>query len=357
MDRRLVVAGVLAGLAVGLVYGLDAGWPARRPGDWAEKVTASRLTAEAFGVIRAAKAARGIHLPAEDVNRTGVIGPAVSPLVSSVGHLGAKRTAANPSFAAVLVELFHEAGARRGDAVALAFSGSFPSLNIATLAAAHVLGLRPVLISSLGASNYGAADPEMTWLDMETVLRDRGLWASRSFRAGLGGIPQVPQVFDRDPRELALAALARNGVPLIEEGAIEAAVAARLAAYAEAAGGAPIRVFVNVGGAAVNLGEGPVAARMPGGLHLLSALDVHRGRGVVSRMAERGIPVIHLLSVERLVRRYGLPVDPSPLPPIGEGVVFERGPLHRPRGRSRQNGRIGSGEAGRHQPTGMNGVE
>jgi len=39
-------------------------------------------------------------------------------------------------------------------------------------------------------------------------------------------------------------------------------------------------------------------------------------------MSERGIPIIHLLEVDRLAERYDLPIAPMPLPEIGEGKIF-----------------------------------
>lgn len=321
---RLVAAGALAVVAVGLAYALELRGAGGKACDYAQKIAAARLAADAFLAIREAKVKLGIPFPAEDVNRTGLIGPEATPLVSSVGHLGAKRTAANPNFAAVLVDMFHETGLRSGDVIALGFSGSFPSLNVATLAAAHVLGLRPLIISSVGASNFGASDPEMTWLDMEAALRENRIWHYRSFRAGLGGIGTLPRIFEVDPVALAMMAIRRNGIPFIEEEDLQAAVARRLAAYEEAAGGRRIRAFVNIGGTAVNLGESPRAQKIPVGLQLLPMMDAHRARGVIFKMAERGIPIIHLLNIRRLARWYGIPFDPSPLPPLGEGPVFLR---------------------------------
>ena len=72
--------------------------------------------------------------------------------------------------------------------MAVSFSGSFPALNIAVLSAARVLDLHPVIISSVGSSMYGANQPEMTWLDMERILADKGLFPYRSNAASLGGI-------------------------------------------------------------------------------------------------------------------------------------------------------------------------
>ena len=39
-------------------------------------------------------------------------------------------------------------------------------------------------------------------------------------------------------------------------------------------------------------------------------------------MAEKNIPVIHLLNINQLARRYGLPVNPIPLPAAGQGDIF-----------------------------------
>jgi len=39
-------------------------------------------------------------------------------------------------------------------------------------------------------------------------------------------------------------------------------------------------------------------------------------------MAEKNIPVIHLLNVNQLAQEYGLPANPTPLPRPGEGEIF-----------------------------------
>jgi hypothetical protein len=39
-------------------------------------------------------------------------------------------------------------------------------------------------------------------------------------------------------------------------------------------------------------------------------------------MAEKGIPLIHLLDVRNLALKSGLPLDPIPLPEIGKGDIY-----------------------------------
>jgi len=45
-------------------------------------------------------------------------------------------------------------------------------------------------------------------------------------------------------------------------------------------------------------------------------------RGVLIQMAEENIPIIHLLNINQLAIKYGLPISPTPLPMPGEGEVF-----------------------------------
>ena len=45
-------------------------------------------------------------------------------------------------------------------------------------------------------------------------------------------------------------------------------------------------------------------------------------RGLLIQMAEKNIPVIHLLNVKQLAQEYGLPENPTPLPRPGEGEIF-----------------------------------
>jgi poly-gamma-glutamate system protein len=75
------------------------------------------------------------------------------------------------------------------------------------------------------------------------------------------------------------------------------------------AGGRPIRVFVNVGGPSVDLGGEEDARAIPSGL-IFRPLPFRQGNkeGLISVMLKRGVPVIHLLNVNRLAVRNGLQV-------------------------------------------------
>lgn len=283
-----------------------------------EKAAAVALMRRASDAVSDAKLVAGIPVDRRlDPNGTGLIGVEYTDITTTLGSLVAKRTSTNPAFAAVVVDMLGRAGVRRGDRVAVGFSGSFPALNVAVLSAASVLELRPVILSSVGASTYGANQPEMTWLDMERVLAEAGLFHFRSAAASLGGITDTGGGLDGTGIAAGLVAIRRNGIPLIEENGsatLEADVRSRMAFYDQALGGARPAAFINVGGPATSIGDGLEAHRVPTGL-LKKVPRVRRPeRGIIYLMGERGVPVIHLLEIKSIAARYGIPVDAFPLP-------------------------------------------
>ena len=99
------------------------------------------------------------------------------------GNPSSKLTTLNPNFAAYIVELMIDAGIQipekrdRKPSVAIAFSSSFPGANIAVLSACLAMDMKPVIITSLSGSNYGAIDyDEFSWLDMERILIDKNIF-------------------------------------------------------------------------------------------------------------------------------------------------------------------------------------
>ncbi len=275
-------------------------------------------------MIRACKAIKDKRLtlghaidPKTDPNQTGLIGHEYTDLTTTLGSLPSKRTSTQPLFAGVLVDMLYKAGVKGGDKVAICFSGSFPALNIAVLAAIRVMEARPVIISSVGASMYGANDPEITWLDMEKVLNDTGLFPFRSMAASLGGIAETRGGLDGTGIESGMEAIRRNRIPYLAEGkrgALEEDIKQRIRLYDKALAGEKPAVFINVGGASVALGYCRQALHLGSGLLARVPMATASRRGLIFRMAERRIPVIHLLHIQRLANRYGLPFDPFPLP-------------------------------------------
>ena len=89
----------------------------------------------------------------------------------SDGKLSSKLSTLNPNFSALIVDLFIQSGLVEGDNIAVAFTGSMPGANIAVLSACKAMGVKPTIITSLSASNWGACDySNFSWLDMEDEL-------------------------------------------------------------------------------------------------------------------------------------------------------------------------------------------
>lgn len=314
---------IIAAAVLSLIYlAVTLAVPTAATGVRSEMIEAARLMAAAESAIKSCREGRNLAIdPAADPNVTGLIGVERSEITTSAGRLEAKRTTTNPAFAGLVVSLLHEAGVRRGDAVAVGASSSFPALVVATLAAAKTVGADALVISSLGASEWGANIPSFNWLDMEDCLDASGLVEARPIARAIGGDEDVGRDMSPEGRALVEARIRAAGAPVLEEPDLERNVGARLALYRARAGGRPIKAFVNIGGSWANMGTDPDILKLDPGLARVVIVPPPTRRGVIQAMAAAGVPVIHLLNVRGLCERYGLPWDPRPLPKPGEGPL------------------------------------
>jgi poly-gamma-glutamate system protein len=195
-------------------------------------------------------------------------------------------------------------------------------LTVAALCAAETLGARPLVIGSLGASEWGANDPRFDWLSLTRCLRRSGLVSFETLALSVGGDGDVGRDMSAQGRDMIIAEVGASGLPLIREPDLEKNVSRRLALYEQAAGAAGVRAFINIGGAYANLGTDSEILEVSPGLARFSRLPPAERRGVVFAMAARGVPVIHLLYIKGLCDRYRLPWDPRPLPAPGGSPLY-----------------------------------
>ena len=195
-------------------------------------------------------------------------------------------------------------------------------LVLATLCAGKALGLVPVLIYSLGASQWGANEPTFTWLEMERCLLDRKILPYRVAALSLGG--DTDRATELSPATAASmqARAEATGALVVESPDLVENVRQRMAIYREEARAARIAAFVNVGGTWANLGTDPAVLDLEPGLNRVTSIPEPSRRGVLYEMAKDGIPIIHLLNLKGLVTRYGLPWDPIPLSSPGDGGIY-----------------------------------
>lgn len=338
--RRPLFAGVsfgrrvsLAVLAVAAVASLGA-WMAgealmgrlNHPAA-AQMQMAAGIMQAASQAVRAEKRERGLLQSAEvDPNQTGLIGPEFSEITTSLGILAAKRTATNPDLAAALTRRIADLELRDDAVVVALFSGSMVGANVATLAALQALGLETIVISSVGASMFGATDSDFTWVDMEGLLFERGVTTNRSSLALIGGNRGTGHDLPEEGIAAMRASIARAQLPLIEADTLPALLG-ELEAQINALAGDRLALFINAGGSVAGFGSCQYADRLPVGVSH-QVLPCGEGEpGLLFTMSARGLPVIHLLNMRGLAAEWGLPYDPIPFELVGNNR-FVYGSVH-----------------------------
>ena len=292
--------------------------------DWyVEKFEAAQLASLAANNLKKYRLEKGVFLDdVNDPNETALIGQEYTQITTDRGYIEAKLSATNPNFAAIIVQLLKDAEVEEGDNVAVAMTGSFPALNIATIAALETLKLNPIIISSVGSSNWGANDPFFTWLDMETKLYKSKVFHSRSVAASIGGGSDVGRGLSPQGREMITKAIDRNNIEFIHEKHLQESITKRMEIYEQKSEGRPIKAFINVGGGIASLGNTINGKIIPPGLTQYLPMKNFPVRGVIIQMGQQKIPVIHLLNINQLLTKYGLPISPVPLPEPGIGEIF-----------------------------------
>ena len=294
---------------------------------YTEQTQAAQLMKSSLEAIKEERLKRTILLDVGlDPNQTGIIGAEYTQLTTTLGNLEAKRTSTNPAFAALLVKYFKEANLKKGDVTAIGASGSFPALILAALSAARVLELEPLLIYSVGSSEYGANIPEFTFVQMLDSLNEKNIMPYKLLAISMGGyLDQAEGMFYPDSREIIEKIVQDSGVHFINIDSIEENIQYRMQLYKKAADDQSIKAFVNIGGATPNYGDTAASITYPNGLVINGPkIPAHPERGLIFEYQNLGIPIIHLLNIRGLAVKNGLPIDPIPLPEIGEGGVYWR---------------------------------
>jgi len=320
----------LALLSLVLFYLAEKSQTPRKAEYYEQKIEAANLARQAQDIIKQETGDRGYVIDIQnDPNMTGMIGPQYSQITTDRGYIRDKLISTNQNNAAVLIDLCHRAGLEPGDYVAVTFTGAFPAMNISVLAACKVMNLKPVIITSVGASTWGANWEEFTWLDMETALAKNGIWDFKSIAASLGGGNDHGRGLSPQGRDLLNMAIARNNLELItsinEEnpvGSLQANIEKRIEIFDREKGDSDFKAVINVGGGLAAVGS-PQNGRLilPGYNGRLFEREMP-ARGAINILAERRLPVIHLLQMTRFAEKYKLPPEITPAPEIGEGSVF-----------------------------------
>jgi poly-gamma-glutamate system protein len=261
--------------------------------------------------------------PIDDPLQTGLIGMRLSSITTDRGLLSEKQAAINPNLAAVFVEEFTKLKLVSGDNVAVGITGSNPAVNLAVYSAMQVMGLNPKIIVALSSASYGANREELTWLDMESILRNKKLFDFGVAYASFGGREDLGIGLSDNGFSALREAMNRNKVPLLIGSSLAENVDIRMAAYEELlSSDQRYKVFINIGGGLSNVGSEPNANLIPEGVNHKLAEREYEKEGVMMKMAKKNITVWHFRRMLRWAKRYELPVVMDTMPKIGEGKVF-----------------------------------
>ena len=316
---------IIALLAIVGVFSLETFRVERRQPYFKEKMSAARLTQTMFETIKKERTKRNIRIDKEsDPAKSGLMGILLSPPTTNPGHLPAKQTSVNPNFGAVVLHLLKRIGVEQDDPVAVGFSGSFPAINLAVLAALETIGAKSIVITSVGASQWGANIPRLLWPEMEKLIADKRLIRNRSVAYSLGGINDLALGLSDTGKKALKAAIDESGIPILEVESFEDSVEKRYALYQERAGDQDIVAYINVGGGTSSVGTRVGKKMFRPGLNRTPPSGVGEFDSVMSRFITKGIPVIHMSSIDTIAQRYGLPLQPQITPKPGEGKVFRR---------------------------------
>ena len=287
------------------------------------KINAAMKMQESMKMLKNIRMEKGVFIDIEnDPNETGLVGSQFSLITTDEGDLDAKLTTLDPNFAAAMVELLTRANLTSGDTIALMLTGSMPGANMAMLIACKAMDIYPFIISSIGASQWGANDPEMTWLDMERILFEQGYISSRSLAASIGGRNDRGRLLSPKGRELIRYNIENNKLPLISGTGLEDNVNKRMEYF----GAHNYKAVVNIGGGVASLGTSfNLRLIKPGIVYRKDIEKISRGDGIegaVVKFSKQNIPLIHILNIQKLTDELGMKYAPIPIPEIGEGSLY-----------------------------------
>jgi len=306
-EKRIIRYGIISWICLIIIIAIQSTGNNELPSDEsrAENIMMDMLTIVSDYCNR-----EGIFIDSiADPGKTGLIGPELTGIVTTLGDPEAKRTTIQPAFASLMVRLLKESGAEEGDTISLGCSGSFPGLLLASLAAARSMDLDCKTVISIGASSFGATRPEFNILDIYQLLYESGIIDSEPAGVSLGGEGDTGGGWDPGIKKIIINRIKESGYLFIDSQNLKTSVDQRDSLYGFT-GGSGVKVFINAGGAMANIGTSTSILGMKPGIVRKHRIPGINRQGSIHRALKSGIPVIHLLNIKGLAQEYGLKWDP-----------------------------------------------
>lgn len=284
------------------------------------QIRAVHILENCFSAVKSYKEELGIPLSPHDMHNTGILGDEFTGITTTIGALEAKRTTSWPDMAALCVRMLHEAGVKPGDRIGAGFSGSFPGMNLAVIAACEAMDVELVCIASVGASTYGANNPELTFPEMMHRLAEDGIIHTRSTAVTMGGDFDIGMEMDPELSEPVRQRLRTAGLNLLEIKDFQKNLETREQIYAQEG---DISCFIAVGGNLTSLGRGEESVSLGQGvLKARRTIRLDENSGLVQRYMAKGTPVINLLNIKKIMAEYSMPFDPVVWPETGQSAAY-----------------------------------
>lgn len=299
------------------------------------KLKAAELSQKAMVAIKQERLRRGIKINKKfDTAQSGLIGWKQSSITSDQGVLRAKKISVDPNLAALIVQWLTDLKLQRGDIVAIGMTGSFPGLDVSTLAAIEVMGLKPLLITSATASNWGANIPSYSWLEMLQVLNKKKIITVKPLASSIGASQDLGKNLEASGLASVLESISKYKVELIREPLISESIEKRLQIFSDASGEEDIKAYINIGGGVASIGkhfakpnlskeqkEKIITSHLRTGPNIELPVTLANTNSVAIRYLKLGIPVINIKNISKIALDYNL--SPwSPSMSIGIGSLF-----------------------------------
>ena len=319
--KRVLVALALANLI--LVYVSYISYEFFPASNYGLKIKAARIMKETLSKI-SSEIKTQTYYKERDIFKSNLIGvdSLSSNMTTKLGKLESKVAVTNPNFSALFIELLSKIDSslidvNNQDTIAVSYTGSFPGANIALLSACKALNIHPVIISSLGSSEWGANKLEMTWIDIEKYLD----FNHRSVAVSLGGDQDVAQELLEETIDSLKKKIFLNEYSFINESNLQSSIDKRMDIYNSRSKN--YKAYVTIGGAAASLGDSSTLKLYLPGLitskdsTIVDAMDEdlidEEFDSVIpvteKFLEEHNIPVINVRNINNLCDWYDLPYE------------------------------------------------
>ncbi len=315
-----------------LVFGVFNSTVVEKSVNYDEKITASKTMKKALKALKSFVEESNMQIfKSIDPNLTGLIFKEESLIRSSNGSLADKQATLKPNFAGFMVDKLMEVGVEKGDTIAVCLTGSNPGANIALFSAVNSLEVYPVIITSVSSSTWGATDPNFTWLDMESVLLDKGIFNYQSTLASLGGkgdcLKRIGNFGGTESRNLIKSSIKRNNIDFIpyfvekDSSNLLRSINYRLDKYESYIPLNRYSAFINIGGGVSAIGIGGVSKLKNKPVFTSDEImKKEMNPSVVKSFAENNVPVVSIIKVNKVIDGI-LPQGPTKKK-IGKGVLY-----------------------------------